>query len=411
MADVVDVPRSPDGSVPVDLALPAGDPWRDVVVPPGWRDVARIAREVARDLDALADRIVTDIQAELPAYRPGTVPTEDVHASVVSNLRMILIGVAEHRGPTADEVAVRRELGVRRAVQGMPVDAVIQAYHVGYRELWLALVRALPADEPRATTQLLEAATTVWGWVHRISDAIAAAHSATVRRLEARVVGARQRFVELLVAGDLDAAETTRLGRSLGFDPTGTFVATVLTGAADDAVAVELQRRVEDVAGQHAVVARGALVVVVTQGGDPTEVVAIAREVVPGATAATGVGRAGLTGARASLVDAELALEVTDLGTSTRFEDVWLWATLTGSDERLRGVLTAGADLAESHPHLAEAVVAFGAHGFSVSEAARRLVLHANTVGYRLDRWGELTGWDPRTFAGLVRSLAAIRLR
>ncbi len=52
---------------------------------------------------------------------------------------------------------------------------------------------------------------------------------------------------------------------------------------------------------------------------------------------------------------------------------------------------------------------AFGEHGFSVSEAGRRLSVHANTVGYRLDRWAELTGWDPRTFPGLVRSLAALR--
>lgn len=395
--------------VPVDLEHPPGDPWDGVTVPRDWRAVARIARIVADDLEELTAHIVGCIRSEIPAYLLGAVPTEDIHASVLRNIEMMLVGVAEHRRPTDAEVAIRRELGVRRALQGLPVDAVIQAYHVGYRELWLALVRALPRDDARATTQLLEAATTVWGWVHDVTDAIATAHAQTTRRLEARVIGARQRFVELLVGGDLDGTEAVRLGRALGFDPGEAFVVTVLRGAAEDHDAVELQRRVEGLLGTHAVVVRGSLVVVVSQGGVADEVVAAVRGVIPDATAATGYERVGLRGARSSLVDAELTLEVTPVGAFGSFDESWLWATLSGSQDRLHGLLAVGIDVAARHPHLAEAVRAFGDHGFSVSEAARRLAVHANTVGYRLDRWGELTGWDPRTFPGLVRSLAAIR--
>lgn len=401
-------PEPVTAGVPIDLE-PRSASWDDLAVPRGWREVARIARTVADDLEPLAAHIVRCVQTEIPAYVPGSIPTADLHASVLRNVEMMLIGVAEHRRPTEDEVTIRRELGVRRALQGLPVDAVIQAYHVGYRELWLALVRALPVDDARATTQLLEAATTVWGWVHDVTDAIATAHTQTIRRLEARVIGARQRFVELLAAGDLDGDEAVRLGRSLGFDPGEAFVVTVLRGAADDHDAVELQRRVEELAGTHAVVARGPAVVVVSQGGETVHVVDAVRRVVPDATAATGHERVGLRGARASLVDAELTLEVTPAGALSTFDDTWLWATLAGSQERLRALLTVGLEVATTHPHLAHAVRAFGEHGFSVSEAARHLEVHANTVGYRLDRWSELTGWDPRTFPGLVRSLAAIR--
>ena len=39
--------------------------------------------------------------------------------------------------------------------------------------------------------------------------------------------------------------------------------------------------------------------------------------------------------------------------------------------------------------------------------AARRLGLHPNSTMYRLARWHELTGWDPRTFRGLSLSLLA----
>jgi hypothetical protein len=398
--------------LPLDLRGPDEDPWRNLTVPRGWRAVADLAVEVHGRVDRLVGRVVDCIADEIPAYRLGPVPDEDLATSVRRNVEVILLGLAEQREPTRDEIAVRRELGSRRALQGVPVDALLGAYHVGYRELWLSLVRAVPPGDERSATQLLEAATLVWSWVHQFTDAIAAAHAATVRSVEARAVGARQRFVELLVGGDLDGEEVDGLARSLGFDPAGDFVVTVLRGVGADLDALELQREAAELGGRHAVAARGPALVVVSQGSAGTEaVVEVCRRSFPAASVATGAERAGLRGARDSLSDAELTLAVTPHGGTATFEDVWLWATLTGAADRLRPLLAPGAEVAVSHPHLAEAVTAFADGGFSVSEAARRLSLHANTVAYRLDRWTELTGWDPRRFPGLVRSVAALRLR
>jgi hypothetical protein len=400
-----------DAALPVDLRGPAHDPWAALDTPRGWRAVADLARQVHDELPHLTERIVECVAQEIPPYRVGPVPREDLAGSVERNVDMILLGLAEHREPTAEEIAIRRELGTRRALQGMPVDALIGAYHVGYRELWLALVRAVPAGDERSATQLLTAATLVWSWVHQLTGAIAAAHAATVRSIEARAVGARQRFVELLVAGDLGGDEASRLARSLGFDPIGPFVVTVLRAVTDDLDSVALQHAVDDLPGRHAVAARGPLLVTVSQGNeDPDAIVAACRSVFGGASLAVGAERDGLRGARDSLTDAELTLAVTDGGAAGTFDEAWLWATLMGAADRLRPLLAAGAEVADRHPHLAEAVDAFAGAGFSVSEAARRLELHANTVAYRLDRWTELTGWDPRHFPGLVRSVAALRL-
>jgi hypothetical protein len=398
--------------LPLDLRGPAADPWLAVEVPRGWRAVADLAREVHEALPRLTSRIVDCVADEIPAYRLGPVPREDLAGSVERNVEMILLGLAERREPTTDEIAVRRELGTRRALQGMPVDALLGAYHVGYRELWQALVRAVPAGDERSATQLLTAATLVWSWVHQLTDAIAAAHAATVRSIEARAVGARQRFVELLVGGDLGGEEADRLARSLGFDPAGGFVVCVLRGATDDLDAVELQRALDDLPGRHAVAARGPLLVTVSQGSeDRAAVLTTCREAFGDASLAVGAERAGLGGARDSLTDAELTLAVIDPATTGSFDESWLWATLMGAADRLRPLLAVGGEVADHHPHLAEAVDAFADAGFSVSAAARRLSLHANTVAYRLDRWTELTGWDPRRFPGLVRSVAALRLR
>jgi hypothetical protein len=43
-----------------------------------------------------------------------------------------------------------------------------------------------------------------------------------------------------------------------------------------------------------------------------------------------------------------------------------------------------------------------------IARAAEHLHLHPNSLSYRLDRWGTLTGWHPRTFDGLRKSVLAI---
>ncbi|OLT14815.1 hypothetical protein BJF78_17395 [Pseudonocardia sp. CNS-139] len=121
------------------------------------------------------------------------------------------------------------------------------------------------------------------------------------------------------------------------------------------------------------------------------------------------MARPGLAGAVASLGDAERALALARLRTGTvRFEADWLAATLLAHHERLTPLLRS--PVPARHPHLAEAVRAFAEHGFSIAASAAALHLHPNTVAYRLDRWHHHTGWDPRTWDGLTRSLAAMAL-
>ncbi len=318
MAAFVDVTGSPTtngnveaAAVPADLRTVTASRDADWRVPAGWEPVADIARTVLRDVDPLVERITDAIVAEIAAYGNGLVPRDDLRASVLRNLEALLVGLAERRPPTAKERDVRRELGTQRALQGIRVDAVIKAYHVGYRELWLAVVAALPPGDDDATTKLLSAATIVWQWVHEVTDAIASAHAATTRTLEARAVGARQRFMELLVAGDVGGQEARRLVRSLELDPTGDFQVAVVRGVTDDLDAVHLQHTLESADGRHEVALRGPLVVTVSQGGDIEVVVDAIRHAVPTGAVAIGARRSCLAGARASLEDAEQALQIT----------------------------------------------------------------------------------------------------
>lgn len=45
-----------------------------------------------------------------------------------------------------------------------------------------------------------------------------------------------------------------------------------------------------------------------------------------------------------------------------------------------------------------------------VEPAVETARAHPNTVTYRLERWAELSGWDARSFDGLLRSVIALRL-
>ena len=397
----------------LDLRPPEADPWLRVAVPHSWEAIGRICRRVSEDADRLTEHIVRCIQDEIPAYR-GTagVPRPDLSTSVRRNMEMMFFGLAERRGPFPEELEVRRELGHRRASQGLPIDALLQAYHVGYRELWLELVEQAGAESSAAQALLLTAATTFWSWIQEITNAVAEAYDETSRAREAHATGVRQRFIELLVSGDLESEPVAELTLSLGFDPEGSYRALCARpNRLDGSESPRLQRVLHSVNGTHQWVVRGQELLVLTQNTDANALEAAIRRAFRKAPMGMGVARSGTAGARLSIADAEraLALAMREGGT-VRFEEKWFPSVVLRSQEQLHELLSVGCAVAARNPHLAQAVGAYAESGFSVSETARQLSLHANSVTYRLDRWQQLTGWNPRSFSGLVSSLACLEM-
>lgn len=84
--------------------------WDSLVIPAGWEPVAALCRQITEDPDGLVDRIISAIRAELPAYRETTpISDPDLRASVVTNLGLTLVGIAERRSPRAEELRARGE--------------------------------------------------------------------------------------------------------------------------------------------------------------------------------------------------------------------------------------------------------------------------------------------------------------
>lgn len=397
------------GSPRVDLAPPV-DRWATAIVPPGWEPVAQICRQVRTRSEALTEEIVVAIEGEVPAYRDlGAVPRSDLSASVASNLEMILLGIAERRGPTDDELAIRQELGTRRAMQGHPVDALIQAFQVGYREIWQFLVDEA-SDDPVVSSLLLSAVTTLWQWVHEVSNAVTDAHLRTTRSRDLVVAGLRQRFLELLMSGDPESDELKELARSLGFDPEDEFRAICIRSngsLSEDVERIQTELSVDMVSQP---IARGHDLLLICQvRNDRVDEGRLVTTTLPEARIGVGLRRAALGGARLSIGDAERALAATTSSKPTAsFEEDWVPAMFIAAKDRLHPILDVGVQAATDHPEFAEAVQVLATSGFSVSEVARRLFIHPNTAMYRIKRWEELTEWDPRTFEGMLSSIAAI---
>lgn len=401
-------PQSAAGELPVDLRPPAEDPWEQIG---DTSRLAAVARAVARRLPELAEEVVRRVFEQVPGYVSSEAVSEaDLRASAARNMDLLLRCLAEDRPPTGEELRVRRALGRRRADQNLPIADLGRAYRIGYQTMWDALAAEAP-DDRTVMRELAGIAPRVWEWLDLITGSVIAEHRRARHAEEAELAGARQRLAELLATEGPLGGEAARHAAICGFRPADAFRAVVVAPPVlEGTEAVSLQAALEPMAGTAACVTRGATVVVLLQGAGVEPALAEIEATVPTGRVGVGAERTGLDGARLSLRDARAALELAGGDGLARFEDSWLWALLAQHRDHLGELLAPGVRAAEDNAHLAAAVEAFAGAGFAVAQAARSLDVHPNTVAYRLDRWEAITGWDPRTFAGLVRSLAALRL-
>ncbi|MCM4076514.1 PucR family transcriptional regulator [Paractinoplanes hotanensis] len=86
---------------------------------------------------------------------------EDLAGAITPNIRTLLHCVAQRRLPAAAELTTAADLGERRAIQGVPIEAVVTSWHRAEREVftWLATVDVpLTPDEHRQSGRDLAAA-------------------------------------------------------------------------------------------------------------------------------------------------------------------------------------------------------------------------------------------------------------
>lgn len=368
----------------------------------GREAIQEVLSDLLADMPTLSRGIVREIRARVPEY--DRVPLGDHADHVQEQQERIVRALIAGRGLDQEDLRRAAALGRLRATQGMSVEGVISAYHVGNRELW----RLIDERADKGREFLPELAGTMWESIHETATEIAAAHSSVARARHTQDLTMRHRFVELL-GREEDEAETLEIAARLGFDVHGPFLAACISaGERPDGVAQTIHEELEYLDGTSFAIQQGAVLLVLAQGPDEAALTDLVGLVAPVPRAGVGLRRVGLGGARDSMRDAAEALAATTAADPVASYAVdWWRACVAAQLDRLAPVLDEAREVAVGNPHLVEAVRAFADGGFSVAAAAKRLHVHPNSVAYRLDRWDQLTGWNPREFTGLVHSLGA----
>lgn len=363
-------------------------------------------------------------RTEVAAYRairdPGL--TAELLAHAEDHVHAFVRCARTRRPPSGPELDFVRERGATRARELVPLESLLEAYLVGQRMTWEAIV-----EEAGMTPEGLEAAQELtrvtFAYTHAINTAVAQAYVQTRQQVSADADRMKRDVLDRLLSGggpgpgaesiglEPGAAHAVVVGRLVGERGNLRLVADAVAHAAGAGVSAFVVPRHDEVVAVLPLDARRG----------PRELAAALVRAAAGLLRTRGAAlRAGVSTACTELGDvaraygeAQRALRhVSALRPAVALEEVRLVEYLTGATDGAARRLIAPAvrAIAEARPALAETVLAYADADLNVARTAQRLTLHPNTVHYRLRRVEELTGLDPRRFADLMELVTAVRL-
>lgn len=338
----------------------------------------------------------------------------DVRSSTRQHIRRglkILSGQANGEdGEEATAVELWRETGRRRARQGVPLELVLNAYNLGARTLWEALVGRVSGDSTvsvRAEVLLL-AASSVWTTLDTQNTVLIDAYHRESSRMQRQDLQREQGILDNLIdgrGGDPEFAEEARATLGIGPDDSIACVAVIQErGDVSDVLAPAEDRldRLDIVARWHV---RSGVHYGLLSGNLPDEagLVELFASHVPGRTGVA-ASTDGIAGFAAAFQLACRAAETVPRGVrqvvalSDRLPEV----LLAGSPQVAPRLLAETLAPVMAQPQadvLLDTLEALLRHDGSPTHAATELYCHRNTVIYRMKQVEELTGRslaDPR---------------
>ncbi|MGW0662369.1 PucR family transcriptional regulator [Streptodolium elevatio] len=378
----------------------------------------------------LTGHVVRRIVDELPVYR--LLPREEVHGEIAEiidhNLRILAHVLAERRPATEGELGAQRLSAARRAEEGIPLDAVLGAYHVGMLAAW----EQISADaRPEELADVKEALALLLRMLRQVTVAVSAAYLEERRTLETQEHHGRRSLMAALIAGE----PVDDLAERVGLRPAPNYVVLTLvigphpderdtTGSPKISARRKLRRaqaeleRFADEPVLAVIDAAGGTVLLPVSDRPPawSDLCALIDRTAKAAGAE--ITAAGAVTAPAGVPDAvRQTAEVVDLVRRTgrgtglfRLADVLLDYQLSRPGEA-RERLAALLEPLAARPELLETLEVFLRLGLSRRRAAARLHVHPNTIDYRLRRIAQLTGLNAARTTDLPVISAALVAR
>lgn len=385
-------------------------PFAGEVTPALEAQVAEAWMSVLGQADAIADDICLSLlEKDAELYeRTGPEFQVDVRSSTREHIRRgveAMAGVANATHATAE---LWRETGRRRARQGIPMELVLNAYTLGTRVLWEALL-AQGARDNVDEQVLLVAGQQVWSALDVQNAVFIEAYRRESVRLDRRDLQRQQSMLDALAEGrgaDPDFATGAREVLGIGAEMAVACVVAPYDGSLEEPLIAPTDRL-----ERHGIVShwhvRGGVFFGLLAGDLPRDC-ELAGILGPLATGRAAVASSpeGVGGFATAFLLASRACETVPAGepcvlaVSQRLPEV----LLAGSPE-IAALLVREtvAPILAQPPHLADTLrqtlAAFLEHDGSAKHAAESLYCHRNTVIYRAKQIEELTGRslsDPR---------------
>jgi hypothetical protein len=363
---------------------------------PEW---ARIVERLWQERELL----VTDFLHRFSAvsYGEARVPDQDVYQTAVDTMDMFIYQMAGAELP-ADLRALPRNIAIRRARQGVPLDAFLEAIRNDFRVLWKGLERvARPDGISILVSNMDRVLDMVEGYVSNIQQAFAEEEALLAR--DKRVY--RQRLLSRLFQGhSVETGDVDEIGAALGVQPQAAFE---VLAVVEDAIP-EAQRRYGSSDDVYLYENGEALYAFRQQRKGRSWL----RESpgFPAGYVADVAGLASLPGAAASA--AVLARHRRAESRLATVEETWmriahglLETTVPGFSTRVISALD------KCTPHERDRLLQV-AHSYartgSIKETSEELYCHRNTVVNRLRSLQEVIGLDLTIPAEAARALVAL---
>jgi sugar diacid utilization regulator len=401
---------------------------------PGVVAIERIAKMLAARRAELATESLREIRAAIPAYSAIDDPVilADVTEHVAENHDALRSSLVRGEPVTAQELAFIGPHAALRARRGVPLADFLQAFRIGHRVIWDAIVEFAAEDE-QAAAAALDAARLVMEFIDLASTHAAQAYLEAQQLLLAEGDRVRRDLLEDLLAGR-EPAPGPRLtaARAAGLESRGrcVLIAAVPVSPADDELALRsaasaLARAAGGVLRPLTVVRQDEIVIVRALDGDDARRLTEPIERAQRDLAATGVRLAigistplettaglpdGYREACAALESLPPGGGLMALPDLSAFD----YLTLRSDGTVLRLLAPAVRRFVEEDTAgggaLTATLLAYASANLNVKVAAQRLYIHVNTAHHRLARIEDKTGCDLRDLGDVQELLIAIRL-
>ncbi|MEW2136560.1 helix-turn-helix domain-containing protein [Streptomyces sp. NPDC005409] len=380
----------------------------------------------------LAPAVTARLVEQLPAY--GALPSEQLRGEITKEVERgirAFIRVLRHGElPEEAELARISESSARRADEGVPLDAVVGAYHLGAEE---CAAQILATAEPDDLPDVLLVQHRLLGYLRQVSCAVAAGYVQERQAALGDEQVARQSLLSRLLEGGDPRAAADRAGIRL---PPTYLVLSIAMGPHPDelrpgvnhSVAArrklrrlrnELQRQTPGV--PLSVLSGDGGLVLVPYESPAADFAAADRERLTrlveqlarmcGAellVAAAAAAPAGVADAARLVGEVRRVAEASGRGPGLYLLDDVLLEYQLSRPSRARDGLAALLGPLTGRPELLDTLRTFLACGLDRRRAAARLQVHPNTVDYRLRKATELTTLDAARGADLLTLHAAL---